>query len=111
MARGSGALPQEPTNSTSPVTIAPAKLSIDVGAQLRLGAWVMQLSYGLALSPTVSVENSAYDPRDRLDCLDTLDYTSRACEATRNGYAIPTAAGEYSRIDHAFRLGFRYAIP
>src|SRR5689334_12762749 len=59
------------------------KLSIDVGGQLRLGAWVMQLSYGLALSPSVAVRDSAYDPRDRLDCLDTLDYTSQACEATR----------------------------
>ncbi len=99
------------TERTSPMTIGPAKLSIDVGGQLRLGAWVMQLSYGVGLSPSVAVEDSAFDPRDRLDCLDTLDYTSRACEATRNGYAIPTAAGDYSRIDHAFRLGFRYALP
>jgi hypothetical protein len=99
------------TERTSPMTIGPAKLSIDVGGQLRLGAWVLQLSYGLGLSPSVTVEDSAFDPRDRLDCLDTLDYTTRACEATRNGYAIPTAAGDYSRIDHAFRLGFRYALP
>ncbi|MBA3453338.1 MAG: hypothetical protein H0T42_09630 [Deltaproteobacteria bacterium] len=99
------------TERTSPVTIGPPTLTIDLGAQLRLGAWVMQLSYGVGLSPGVTVENSDYDPRYRLECLDTLDYTSRACEATRNGYAIPTAAGDYSRVQHAMRLGFRYAFP
>jgi long-subunit fatty acid transport protein len=96
------------TERTSPGTIGPPRVTIDVGGQVRLGPWIAQLSYGLALSPRVSVEDSDYDPRFRLDCLDTLDYTSRACEATRNGYAIPTAAGDYSRLDHALRLGFRY---
>ena len=96
---------------TSPMTIGPPKATIDLGGQLRLGAWVVQLSYGIALSPRVAVEDSDYDPRFRLDCLDTLDYASRACEATRNGYGIPTAAGDYSRLDHALRLGFSYALP
>jgi len=97
---------------TSPVSIGPPKLMLDLGGQLRLGgAWIVQLSYGLALSPTVSSDPSDFDPRYRLDCLDTRDYTSRACEAARNGYGINTAAGDYNRLDHAFRLGFRYALP
>ena len=93
---------------TSPLTIGPPKLSIDIGGQLRLGPWTAQLSYWIELSPQVSVEDSAFDPRSRLECLDTLDYSSPACEATRNGYAIPTADGDYNRLDHALRLGFRY---
>ena len=96
---------------TSPMTIGPPRATIDVGAQARLGAWVVQLSYGIALSPSVVVQDSDYDPRSRLDCLETLDYSSAACEATRNGYGIPTAAGDYSRLDHSLRLGFRYALP
>jgi len=100
-----------PTGRTSPVAIGPAKATIDIGGQLRFGAGVVQLSYGIGLSARVSVDDSDYDPRYRLDCLDTLDYTSPACEATRAGYAIPTAAGDYSRVDHALRLGFRYALP
>jgi len=100
-----------PPGRTSPMTIGPPKVTIDVGGQLRLGAWVVQLSYGIGLSSRVSVDDSDYDPRYRLDCLDTLDYTSRACEATREGYAIPTAAGDYRRLDHALRLGFRYVLP
>ncbi len=97
---------------TSPISIGPPKVMLDLGGQLRLGgAWIVQLSYGLAVSPSVTSTPSDFDPRFRLDCLDTLDYTTRACEATRNGYGINTAAGDYSRLDHAFRLGFRYALP
>lgn len=96
----------------SPLTVAPAAVTIDLGAQARIGAWIAQLSYGIAISPTTVVENSAFDPRFRLDCIDSgYDYSTRACQATRNGYALPTAAGEYRRIDHALRLGFRYEFP
>lgn len=73
---------------------------------------MIQLSYGIALSPNTSVGRSAFDPRYRLDCVDSdYDYSTRACQATRNGYALPTAAGDYQRIDHALRLGFRYELP
>ncbi|MDB4964139.1 MAG: hypothetical protein JWP01_4138 [Myxococcales bacterium] len=99
---------------TSALTIAPPKATIDLGGQLRLGSLLVQLSYGIALSPTVVVgdDDTAFDPRFGLDCYDSgFDYTSRGCEAARTGYALPSAAGEYSRLDHAVRLGFRYALP
>jgi hypothetical protein len=99
---------------TSALTIAPPKATIDLGGQLRIGAWLVQLSYGIALSPTVVVgdDDTAFDPRFALDCYESgYEYTSQSCEATRNGYALPSAAGEYSRIDHSLRLGFRYALP
>lgn len=95
----------------SALTVAPAAVTLDLGAQARFGAWLVQLSYGIGYSPTVSVQDSAFDPRHQLDCIDAdYDYTSAGCRATRNGYALPTAAGDYQRIDHAVRLGFRYEI-
>lgn len=96
----------------SPMTVAPAAVTIDLGVQARIRSWVVQLSYGIAYSPTISVPQSEYDPRHRLDCIDSdYDYTSAGCRETRTGYALPTAAGDYRRIDHALRLGFRYELP
>ncbi len=98
-------------NRLSPLTVAPAAVTLDLGVQARFRSWVVQLSYGIAYSPTIQVRDSAFDPRHQLDCIDAdYDYTSTGCRATRNGYAIPTAAGDYQRIDHAVRLGFRYEL-
>ncbi|MBA3464404.1 MAG: hypothetical protein H0T46_30915 [Deltaproteobacteria bacterium] len=100
------------SDKLSPLTVAPAAATLDLGAQARLGAWLVQLGYGIAFSPTIAVDNSAFDPRARIDCIDSgFDYTTAACRSTRNGYGIPTAAGDYRRIDHALRLGFRYEFP
>ena len=98
---------------TSPTTIAPLSFTADVGAQLRVTpSLIVQLSYGLQFFPPVKVDNSAFDPRDHLACVDSgYDYSTRACQAVREGYAIPTAAGDYSHLQHAFRLGLRYELP
>jgi len=95
----------------SPLTVAPAAITLDLGVQARIRSWVVQLSYGIAYSPTISTQASEFDPRHRLDCIDSdFDYTSAGCRETRNGYALPPAAGDYQRIDHAVRLGFRYEL-
>jgi hypothetical protein len=100
---------------TSPLTVSPASLTLDVGAQLRLSTGlVAQLSYGLQYFPTVTVSptHSAFDPDAQVDCAAAaFDYTTQACQAARNGYALASAAGTYDRIEHAFRLGLRYALP
>jgi len=97
---------------TSALTIAPAAFTVDLGVQGRVvpGApWWLQLSYGLALSPTVDARANAFDPRHRLDCVDSgFDYTSSGCELTRGGYAVATGAGDYTRIQHALRVGLQY---
>ena len=96
---------------TSAQTIAPTSLTADLGAQLRAGAWLIQLSYGLQYFDHVNVGSSAYDPRHRLDCIESgYDYSTPGCTAVRNGYALPTAAGDYNRIQHAARLVFRYDL-
>ncbi|HWU90624.1 MAG TPA: hypothetical protein VN253_25335 [Kofleriaceae bacterium] len=101
-------------HALSPMTVAPASFTLDAGAQLRIArsSWLVQLSYGLAYFPTVSVTKSDFDPRFQLECIESgYDYTSRGCAASREGFAIPTAAGDYGRLQHALRLGLRYELP
>jgi hypothetical protein len=99
----------------SPTSIAGWSASADIGGQVRLGEgsnWIVQLGYGVDFYPTVDASDSEFDPIARLDCIDSgYDYSTEACERVRFGYAIPTAAGSYRRIHHAFRLGVRYDLP
>ena len=98
-----------PDHSTTPNTIAPTSATFDLGAQVRLRSVVVQLSYGLQYFPRVNVTNSKFDPRDRVACVDGgYDYSTPACAAVREGFALPTAAGDYARLEHALRLGLRY---
>jgi long-subunit fatty acid transport protein len=98
---------------TTAVTIAPASATLDVGGQLQISPQlVLQLSYGLQLFPGVDVTHSQFDPRDRIACVDGgYDYSTTACANTRAGYATPTGDGDYSRVEHAIRLGLRYDLP
>lgn len=102
-----------PEDRTSPWTIAPTSLTLDGGVQFRIGPQiVVQGTYGLQYFPTVNAQQSDFDPQARLDCYDSgFDYSTAACDSVRHGFAIPTAAGEYSRIEHAFRLSVRYELP
>lgn len=96
---------------TSPTNLASTSATLDAGMQLRITPNIsLQLSYGVQLFSKVDVEDSAYGGQFALDCIDSgFDYTTRGCTALREGYAIPTAAGSYTRIQHALRIGFRYA--
>jgi long-subunit fatty acid transport protein len=102
----------QPPSRTAPGSVSPTSVTLDAGAQLRLSPSLMlQLSYGVQLFQRVSAETSDYDPRFVDQCAASgFDYTTRACAAVRSGYAIPTAAGDYARIQHALRLGLRYEI-
>jgi hypothetical protein len=54
------------------------------------------------------VTNSAFDPRSRIDCINSdYDYATAACAATRNGYGIESADGSYQRWEHTFRVMLR----
>ncbi|MGN6108167.1 MAG: hypothetical protein ACTHU0_23880 [Kofleriaceae bacterium] len=99
--------------NTSALTISPASLTADAGVQVRIAAsWLVQLSYGFAYFPRVAVDKSAFDPRDPRDCFaHGLAYSTRACRAVRDGFALPTAAGDYTRFQHAMRIGLRYELP
>lgn len=103
------------TARTSPLTIAPASFTVDVGAQLRVSrGLVAQLSYGLQWFPTVTIDadRSAFRPQFQAECIASqFDYTTRACQAARDGYAIASAGGSYDRVQHAVRFGLRYDLP
>ncbi len=96
---------------TSPTNLASTSATLDAGVQLRIAPNIsLQLSYGVQLFSKVDVDDSAYGGQFAIDCIDSgFDYTTRGCSALREGYAIPTGAGSYSRIQHALRIGFRYA--
>ncbi len=101
-------------NALSPMAIAPSSFTLDAGGQLRIArsSWAVQLSYGLQWFPPVTVAASDYDPRFQIECVESrYDYESRGCEASREGYAIATAAGTYGRFQHALRLALRYDLP
>jgi hypothetical protein len=90
---------------TSPSTISPFSYTADVGAQLRVGPAVLQATYGLQYFPTVTVKDSAFDPRSQITCIaSNYDYSTEACTDVRNGYGIPSADGQYNRLEHAIRL-------
>lgn len=105
---------------TSPITIAPWSLTADLGASVRIAdnlftqnaSLTLQATYGVQYYLPVSVSNSTFDPRDRIDCIDSgYDYSTTACENTRLGYAIATAAGDYHRITQALAIALRYNLP
>jgi hypothetical protein len=97
---------------TTPLTMSPASLTVDLGMQIRLGAITAELAYGLQYFRPTDVTASAFDPRFYGDCAASqFDYSTSACGAVRNGYAIADGDGDYRRMLHSIRLGFRYAIP
>ena len=70
---------------------------------------ILQATYGLQYFPTVNVTDSAFDPRSRIACIaSNYDYASAACTDVRNGYGIPTADGQYDRLEHAIRIALIY---
>lgn len=111
-ARLGGATPSVPLERVSPTTMERWAVTGDVGVQIKLLPVLrLQASYGIEYQPTANVVDSDYDPTDRLSCIDSgFDYSTVECQHVRDGYAIPTAAGDYRRVEHSFRVGLRYDI-
>jgi long-subunit fatty acid transport protein len=92
----------------TPLEINGPSVGAGLGAEVRLTETVaLTGGYDGAWFPRVTATASEFDPQDRLNCVDSnFDYN--ACEATREGRAIPTAAGDYQRFSHTFFLSIRY---
>jgi hypothetical protein len=95
-------------NNVAPQQNYGANVSLAAGAELRVTQRLaMSLGYAIVLFPGQSPNPSAFDPEERVSCVDQ-NYPIDACAATREGRGIPTAAGDYSRLQHAFSLGVRF---
>ena len=97
----------------SPLQPYPAAITGDLGLQLRVApAFIVQIGYGVRWSPATDSGRGAYDPLDAVACYEaSFDIDLPACQALRDGYAIPTASGTYQRIENLARVTLRWALP
>ncbi len=92
----------------TPIQVHGTNLGIALGAELRFGGgWSFGGSYVVSWFPTMNAGNSAFDPVERLSCVDS-EFEINSCEAVREGRAIPTAAGNYKRLLQGFTAWLRY---
>ena len=109
-ARLSVATPSVDRERVNASTIERWAVGLSLGGQARIGrGFSTQLTYTGRWFPGTTVDASAFNPIDQLDCIDSdYDFSTEACRQVRDGYAQPTAAGSYGRHDHTLRLGVRY---
>lgn len=92
----------------SPLMPSSTNVGAAAGLEVRLGSSVvLALGYLVRWYPEQSVEGSAFDPDARLACVDS-GFDLDLCRAAREGRALPTAAGDYRRFDHALRVSLRW---
>lgn len=105
-----GAVDAAHLSATSPWA---AELSGSVGVQLRLSTrWVLQLGTQVRYQLPTSTGASAFDPRARIACVDSgYDRDLPACTPVRDGYGLPTAAGDYRRWSHLATVGLHLEVP
>lgn len=97
-----------PNSSVQPMAIAGNDVGLSGGVEWRVAApLVLGIGYAFTWFPAVDVTNSAFDPRDRIACVDS-GYDLEQCQAVRDGRARPTAAGRYLRLQHAFMVSARW---
>ncbi len=95
-------------NGVQPMAIAGANVGLSGGVEWRVAApLVLGLGYAFTWFPSVTVDNSAFDPRDRVACVDS-GYDLEQCQAVREGRARPSASGTYLRLQHAFIVSARW---
>lgn len=99
-----------PNANVAPHQINGTNLSLIGGAELSISdRLLLAVGYGLTWYPKVDVNDSAFDPLARISCVD-MQLDLDACEAAGQGRAVPTAAGVYRRLQHAFTLALRLRL-
>lgn len=92
----------------TPIQVEGPNLTAAGGAALRFADhFVLTLGYDLTWYPTSTSDPGAFDPIDRLRCVDSM-YDVDACGPAREGRATPTAAGDYGRLEHGATISIRY---
>lgn len=97
-----------PTNAVAPEQVDAPKLNFGLGAELRATPHLrIAASYALSVFMPQDVDQSIFQPSTFIDCNDS-GHELEACEGVRLGYSMPTAAGEYSRLENTIQIGVRY---
>lgn len=97
-----------PLEAVAPSQVDGPKLELAGGTELRLGGgWSVSLGASAAYMFPREVGDSAFSPREQIDCVASGHDLDR-CEAAREGRAISTAAGAYDRTTFGFVLGLSY---
>jgi len=93
----------------TPFQLDAPKGSASLGAQLTLST-TLKVTAGYTFGRLLDrdVTHSHFSPSAYTDCVDS-GYDFDACAAAREGRALPTAQGRYSRTSHSLSLGLLVA--
>lgn len=95
-------------SAVTPLQVAGGSVTLATGAEVRIADhFVFNAGYELTWFPGVDVEDSAFDPREQVACVDS-GYDFDSCRAARDGRALSTAAGSYQHLQHGLVLSVRY---
>jgi hypothetical protein len=94
--------------TTTPLQVHPLLIGLAGGMEIRLTeSIILSTGYDFSWYPEVGGDDSGFDPRDRVACVDS-NFDFNQCAAAREGRALPTAAGTYRRMGHALSFSIRY---
>lgn len=97
-----------PTELVAPEQVDGHKLEVAGGLEYKLTPGLaMTLGGSFAIQLPENVAQSGFSPSARVDCV-ASGYDLDRCEAAREGSALPTAAGDYTRMTFGFMLGLSY---
>jgi long-subunit fatty acid transport protein len=92
----------------NPAHVDGPTFGVEAGLELGLasGFAVTIAAYGGLMLPR-KVSPGAYLPQEQIDCVQS-HFNLDACSASRAGYAIPTAAGSYTRATFGLLVGLAW---
>lgn len=97
-----------PARRINPIQVEPFNTTAAGGVELRfLNNWVATLGYSISWYPGRSSTPNAFDPLDRIRCVDSM-FEVNACGPAREGRATPSAAGDYTRFEHNLLAAIRW---
>jgi hypothetical protein len=95
-------------DETSPMQVAGTRIGVAGALEWRLAPpLVLGAGYAFGWYPAVDARGSRFDPRAQVACVDS-GFELDACAAARDGRALPTAAGRYTRFSHTASLSLRW---
>ena len=95
--------------SLSAAQVGGLNLSLAGGLEWRPldGGFALALGYAFTWFPERTADPQGFDPAARVACVDSM-FDLETCIPAREGRALPTAAGDYRHLRHAWSLSVRY---